>query len=51
MTKRRSVESDIYAGLRVYNDCEAIQKGRVGRRILRRLYGKLTGRLARKIFG
>lgn len=36
-----------YRALRTSNDVRAIRRGRVGRRI----YGKATGRLARRIFG
>jgi len=46
-----SVQSNVYAGLRLWNDYKAIRRGRIGRRIARRLYGKLTGRLARRLFG
>jgi hypothetical protein len=37
--------------LRISNDLRAVRRGRVGRRIARRVYGKATGRLARKLFG
>jgi len=40
----------LYAMLRWSNDLAALQKGRVSRRVARRLYGKATGRLARRIF-
>jgi hypothetical protein len=43
--------SFLYAFLRISNDVNAIQKGKVGRRIGRRLYGRATGRLARRLFG
>lgn len=45
-----SLKSTIYKLLRLSNDLNAIKKGKVGRRIGRRVYGKATGRLARKIF-
>jgi len=32
-------------------DVNAVRCGKVGRRIARRAYGKVTGRLARKLFG
>jgi hypothetical protein len=41
----------IYRALAISNDVNAIKRHRVGRRIGRRAYGKITGRLARKIFG
>jgi hypothetical protein len=46
-----TLKSLIYAALRLSNDVNAVQKGKVGRRIGRRLYGKATGRLAGRIFG
>lgn len=45
-----SFKSTIYKMLRISNDINAIKKGKVGRRIGRRIYGKATGRLARKLF-
>ena len=47
---RRSPERSAYRLLRSYNDVRAIQRGRAGRRILRRIYGRSAGRLARKLF-
>lgn len=41
----------IYRGLKYRNDLNAIRRGKVGRRVGRRIYGKATGRLARKLFG
>lgn len=41
----------LYQLLKLLNDLNAVQKGRVPRRIGRRVYGKATGRLARRIFG
>lgn len=40
-----------YKGLAISNDVNAIRKRKVKRRIARRVYGKATGRLARKMFG
>jgi hypothetical protein len=40
-----------YALLALSNDWNAVKRGRVGRRVGRRLYGKASGRLARRIFG
>lgn len=48
---RHSVKSRIYRGLRVWNDVDAVRKGRIPRRIARRAYGRATGRLARKLLG
>lgn len=41
----------IYRMLRLSNDVNAVKKGRVGRRVGRRIYGKATGKLARSLFG
>jgi hypothetical protein len=41
----------LYKALRLHGDVNAIRRGRVGRRIARRAYGKVTGRLARRWFG
>ena len=46
-----SLKSDLYKALALSNDVNAIRKGKVPRRIGRRIYGKITGRLARRIFG
>jgi hypothetical protein len=46
-----TLKSAIYRCLKLSNDANAIAKGKVGRRIGRRIYGKATGRLARKLFG
>lgn len=46
-----NVKSFLYDALKYSNDINAIRRGKVGRRIGRRLYGKATGRLARKLFG
>lgn len=44
------MKSMIYKLLRLSNDLNAIRRGRVGRRIARRAYGRTTGRAARRIF-
>jgi hypothetical protein len=41
----------LYGLARVLGDLNAVQKGKVGRRVGRRLYGKGSGRLARRLFG
>lgn len=40
-----------YKALAISNDVNAVQRGKVGRRLGRRVYGRATGRLARKLFG
>lgn len=44
------MRSLLYRLLRLSNDLNAARRGRIGRRIARRAYGKATGRLARKLF-
>jgi hypothetical protein len=44
------MKSLLYRLLRLSNDLNAVRRGRIGRRIARRAYGKSTGRLARKRF-
>lgn len=46
-----SAKSTIYRLLALSNDVNAVRKGKVKRRIARRVYGRATGRLARKLFG
>jgi hypothetical protein len=45
-----TIKSLIYKLLRLSNDINAVRRGRVGKRIARRAYGKATGRLARRLF-
>ncbi len=40
----------IYKALKLSNDINAVSKGKDGKRIGRRAYGKATGKLARKLF-
>jgi hypothetical protein len=40
----------LYLIAKLLGDVQALQKGRVGKRILRRIAGKLTGRGLGKIF-
>jgi hypothetical protein len=40
----------LYQLLALSNDYNAVRRGRVGRRVARRIYGKATGRVARRIF-
>ncbi len=46
----RSTKSLIYEALKISNDVNAVRRGRVPRRIGRRIYGRASGRLARKLF-
>ena len=41
----------IYRLLKYSNDLNAVKRGKVKRRIGRRVYGKASGKLARKLFG
>ncbi|WP_200865969.1 hypothetical protein [Thalassobacillus devorans] len=45
-----SLKSTIYKVLRVWNDVDAVRKGKIGRRIGRRTAGKVTGKIMRKLF-
>ncbi|MFG6115513.1 hypothetical protein ACGTN9_10005 [Halobacillus sp. MO56] len=45
-----SLKSNIYKVLRVWNDIDAVRKGKIGRRIGRRAAGKATGKILRKLF-
>lgn len=40
----------IYKGLRISNDINAIKKGKIGKRIGRRVVGKIAGRNIGKLF-
>jgi hypothetical protein len=44
------VKRFVYRLLKWSNDVNAVRRGKVGRRAARRVYGKFTGRLARKLF-
>jgi hypothetical protein len=51
-------QRDIYRGLKYYNDLKALNRAissgsadPLFRRVGRRIYGKVTGRLAGRIFG
>lgn len=53
-----SLQGLVYAGLKYGNDLKAASRAAqtgsfapVGRRVGRRIFGKLTGRLARELFG
>jgi hypothetical protein len=45
------MRSLLYMIAKLLGDYNAVKRGRVGRRIARRVYGKATGRLARRLFG
>jgi hypothetical protein len=45
-----SLKSNIYKILRIWNDVDAVRKGRAGKRIGRRVAGKATGKALRKLF-
>lgn len=44
------LKSKIYKVLRIWNDVDAVRKGRIGNRIGRRLAGRAAGKVIRKIF-
>lgn len=46
-----SLKSFLYRALNYSNDVNAVRRGRVRRRVARRIYGKVTGRLAHRWFG
>ena len=41
----------LYQMLKYWNDCTAIRKNKIGRRVGRRVAGKATGRVFRGMFG
>jgi hypothetical protein len=45
-----SLKSSIYKILRIWNDVDAVRKGRVGKRIGRRIAGRAAGKGIRKLF-
>lgn len=44
------LRSAAYRTLRVANDVRAVRRGKVGKRVARRVYGRATGRLAQRLF-
>jgi hypothetical protein len=48
--KINSLRSVLYTVARLLGDVNAVQKGRVGRRIGRRAAGRMTGRGLRRLF-
>jgi hypothetical protein len=49
MEQPMNVKRTAYKLLALSNDINAVRRGRVGRRLARRVYGRTTGRLARRI--
>lgn len=47
----KSIESEIYKGLRTYNDAKAVSKGAsaVSKRIQRRVWGRFFSKLIREL--
>ncbi|WP_373892801.1 hypothetical protein [Virgibacillus sp. CBA3643] len=45
-----SLKSKIYKFLRIWNDVDAVKKGKVGKRIGRRIAGRATGKGIGKLF-
>lgn len=45
-----SLKSKIYKFLRIWNDVDAVRKGRGAKRVGRRVTGRVTGRLIRRLF-
>ena len=50
MMKISKIRGFLYNSAKVLGDVQAVQNGKVGQRIGRRLVGKITGRLIGKIF-
>lgn len=40
----------IYKILRISNDINAIRRGKIGKRVGRRVYGRMSGNMMRKFF-
>ncbi|MRG86535.1 hypothetical protein GH754_09350 [Salinibacillus xinjiangensis] len=47
---KMGLKSTIYKFLRIWNDVDAIRKGKIGKRVGRRASGKITGKAIRKLF-
>lgn len=45
-----SFKRSLYKMLKYSNDAKAARSGRIGQRVNRRIYGKLSGKIARKLF-
>ena len=48
--KTMGIRSSLYKVARIMGDINAVQKGKVGKRIVRRATGKFTGRALGKLF-
>ena len=48
--KAMGIRSSLYKVARIMGDINAVQKGKVGKRIVRRAAGKVTGRALGKLF-
>lgn len=44
------LKNKIYKGLRISNDVNAVLKGKAGKRIMRRITGKMSGKGMGKLF-
>ncbi|SET60507.1 hypothetical protein SAMN05421676_10650 [Salinibacillus kushneri] len=44
------LKSKIYKILKIWNDVDAVRKGKVGKRMGRRTTGKAAGKVIRKLF-
>lgn len=45
-----SLKSTVYKILRIWNDVDAVRKGRIGKRIGRRVAGRTSGKILKKLF-
>jgi len=45
-----SIRNILYSIARLLGDVNAIQKGKIGQRIVRRTTGRMTGKMLQKIF-
>jgi len=50
MSSISKARNSLYKTARILGDVQAISEGKVGKRIIRRLAGRTTGRLLGKIF-
>jgi hypothetical protein len=44
------IRGQLYGGLRISNDLNAAYKGKLGKRLLRRMAGRATGRALGRLF-
>ncbi|MBD1222785.1 hypothetical protein [Virgibacillus halodenitrificans] len=45
-----SLKSKIYKVLRIWNDVDAVRKGKISKRIGRRISGRIAGKTINKLF-